>query len=373
MYPGTYVQKHCHDREAAATQKTLAKIAKMVAVIEGPHEITAEFLSAQLGTEVIRFEVAPVKRAGVNGDVRVLTVWHGSTDELQSSGTAAAVTPNMQRLVIKFPPADPQARLMVHRMGWGRREIGFFQELAAASPLAPPPGTCRHAAIDEASGSSVLLLEHLSDAGWRQGDQVEGCSAETASAVVDALAAHHAQWWGRGDSGDSGAAAGDDRGDAPPPRLPGLPPWLPRSTNLAGLESGPRVQTYLASVWDSVRDKISPELRPVGDALATSYAGLMRVAAHAPTTVVHGDFRLDNLFVTSTATGSIPTCGGKPQQQQDGGGGGERQSERWCAIDWQFVGQQRGATDLAYFIGLCLTPSVRETAEAALRERYVIV
>jgi hypothetical protein len=340
----------------------------MVAVIEGPHELTAKYLSTQLGTEVVRFEVAPVKRAGVNGDVRVLTVWHG-TDELQSSGTAAA-TPNMQRLVIKFPPADPQARLMVHRMGWGRREIGFFQELAAASPLAPPPGTCRHAAIDEASGSSVLLLEHLSDAGWRQGDQVEGCTAETAGAVVDALAAHHAQWWGRGDSGDSGAAAGD-RGDAP---TPGLPSWLPRSTNLAGLESGPRVQTYLASVWDSVRDKISPELRPVGDALAESYAGLMRVAAQAPTTVVHGDFRLDNLFVTSTATGSIPTCGGKPQQQQDGDGGGERQgqSERWCAIDWQFVGQQRGATDLAYFIGLCLTPSVRETAEAALRERYVI-
>ena len=136
-----------------------------------------------------------------------------------------------------------------------------------------------------------------------------------------------------------------------------LPVWLPCSTNLSSLESGPRVQHYLASVWSRVRRKMPAELRPVGDGLAANYAGLMQVAAQAPTTVVHGDLRLDNLFVRDH----------RADCNDDRAVG--RQTSTWCAIDWQFVGKQRGAIDLAYFIGLSLTPSVRAEAEGALRSR----
>ena len=287
-------------------------------VVDSPGQLTTEFLSAHLGAEVLRFEVAPVQTPGVNGDVQIVTVWTSTSSQ--------------QRLVAKFPPADARARAVVQQMNWNRREIGFFQELASQSPLAPPPGTCLHAAIDVESGSSVLLLRHLSDQGWRQGDQVDGCSAAAAATIVATLAEHHARWWAKGDCSGTGE----------------LPSWLPRSTNLSGLEAGPRVQRYLASVWNRVRDRMPVELRPVGDALADNYAGLMQVAAQPPTTLVHGDLRLDNLFVL----------------ESDG-------SDRWCAIDWQFVGQQRGTIDLAYFVGLSLTPSVRAAAEDALLLRSV--
>ena len=43
----------------------------------------------------------------------------------------------------------------------------------------------------------------------------------------------------------------------------------------------------------------------------------------------------------------------------------------WAAIDWQFVGRQRGVCDLAYLLGLCLPPRSRRGMEAELKRVYI--
>lgn len=49
--------------------------------------------------------------------------------------------------------------------------------------------------------------------------------------------------------------------------------------------------------------------------------------SRAPVTIVHGDFRLDNMFF-GTATGGLP----------------------FAVVDWQLIKRGRGVIDVAYFL-----------------------
>ena len=63
-----------------------------------------------------------------------------------------------------------------------------------------------------------------------------------------------------------------------------------------------------------------------------------------PWTIVHGDFRADNLLF-----------------------GGDRV----VVVDWQTVGLGPGPGDLSYLLGASLTPDDRRAQEAGLVDRYV--
>ena len=68
--------------------------------------------------------------------------------------------------------------------------------------------------------------------------------------------------------------------------------------------------------------------------------------ANDETTLAHGDFRLDNLFLPD-GPGAEP-----------------------IAFDWQFACRARGAYDLAYFLALDLEPDELARHEGALLEAY---
>jgi Ser/Thr protein kinase RdoA (MazF antagonist) len=76
-----------------------------------------------------------------------------------------------------------------------------------------------------------------------------------------------------------------------------------------------------------------------------AYPALLARLAAAPATIIHGDYRLDNLFFD--AAGAV------------------------AVIDWQFVSRCRGIYDVAYFIGLDLEPAARRAHEQALLAQYV--
>jgi len=90
-------------------------------------------------------------------------------------------------------------------------------------------------------------------------------------------------------------------------------------------------------------DRLPAELRAVGDAVV---ARLGDYVAHrpGPHTVVHGDYRLDNLLFD----GAAPVV----------------------AVDWQTVTRGPALTDVSYFLGTSPIPDVREAHEEALVREY---
>lgn len=297
-----------------------------------PGEITVEWLAralreaGALGDAVIASTTVEAigDLGGVNGETyRVLIEYVGSAVEAPRS------------VVAKFPADRPGARGVASFQRWYEREVSFYRTLAAgiAETSAIRTPRCYAASIDLAGdrpGDYVLLLEDLHPR--TQGDQIAGGTVEEARAAIEAAAALHARWW-----------------DAPPP----VSDALPETT--IGLDRAERVQGALARVWERTRD-LMPMRASVAariPVLVEGYVPLLRRMASAPVTVVHGDYRLDNLFFDERAPGRAP---------------GHLEV---TAIDWQFVCRCRGMYDVGYFLGLDLEPEVRRAHERALIGTYV--
>ncbi len=245
------------------------------------------------------------ERGGVNGDAfRVLPAYEGA--------------PGPARLIAKF--GTPGVRGVAVFQGWYEREVRFYEQFAAETPLRTPRA---YAVALGQPGECVLLLEDL--APRVQGDQEVSCGAEQALAAARALGTMHARWWG---SADIEAAA-----------------WLPDTT--VGLTRASRVAGAFARALDSAGSVLAPEVRAAREALAAAYVPLLEAIARAPRTLTHGDFRLDNLFFGA----------GEPVEV--------------AAIDWQFACRTRGAYDLAYFLGLDLEPAQRTAVETPCVEAYL--
>jgi aminoglycoside phosphotransferase (APT) family kinase protein len=77
----------------------------------------------------------------------------------------------------------------------------------------------------------------------------------------------------------------------------------------------------------------------IGEEMKTHVVDLLDALAPPPCTVLHGDWRLDNIFF---GPGNV------------------------AAIDWQISTKGRGAFDVAYFLSSCLDPGIRRINEMPL-------
>lgn len=271
----------------------------MSAFPTNPEEIDDAWLTGVIRIPVHARRVVPITdRRGVNGETYRIV--------LDSEGGPASV-------VAKFP--HEPSRGVARYQRWYEREVRFYRELAASTPMRTP--RCYAAQIDP-DDNFVLLLEDLG--GEHQGDQAAGCTLADAHEVVRSLAAMHARWW--------------EPDPAPHP-------WLPLTT--VGLDRGLPVGGAFARAWSRVRETIDPGAHPVLDAGVEDYVGLLTEISTGPVTLCHGDFRLDNLFLVD----SVP-----------------------IAFDWQFACRARGAYDLAYFLALDLDAGDLAAHEPALLEAY---
>jgi aminoglycoside/choline kinase family phosphotransferase len=231
----------------------------------------------------------------------------------------AAGGPNT--LVAKVTADGSRSRAVADAMGLYRNEVRFNQYLGPATPLAVP---CHHAGFDEATGAFVLLLEDMGTAGTY--DQIEGCPPERAEPVVEALADHHAASW------DEAGLGGHT--------------WLRRMDDPSLV--APFAAAFAAG-WPGIReragDRLPPGVRDLGDRFLDLLPALLTELTAPPRTLVHGDFRLDNMFF----------------------GPGDRVT----LCDWQLTDRSRGARDLAYFLTQSLTPDDRAAHEQALIDCYV--
>jgi hypothetical protein len=229
-------------------------------------------------------------------------------------------------LIAKLPSGTSELNERAQVFQPGSRESWFYRFAADPSPVRTP--YCFYNAVDESSGQSILLLEDL--AAPVQVSQLEGASLEQASTALKSIAKLHAHWWGKASS--------------------------PEIRMLAGLLAGswPDEQNLVEQLYDAAWPRfleqqpaaIPEEVRQFGDAIAGRMKGIDDLIDLTPKTLVHGDFRLDNIFF-------------------------DRQNQERSAflIDWEDVFYGCGMVDVSWFLGGCL-PVEQGSQELHLLRTY---
>ena len=282
-------------------------------------EVTPAWLTAALHSKV------PSSRASVTGySAEPVAEGKGFMNQVFRLRLHYDADPlDLPRTVIaKLPSADPALRMFSDRLGQDRREVRFYQEVAADAHLQTPHSY--YGGIDSVTGNTILLLEDLNSA--RQGDSVAGCSLADAQRAMAQLAEFQAAWW------DS-------------PRLDRLD-WMP----LKDAETGAYQELY-AAAWTSFTrkagDGMPPALRRLGDRLSLEVPKIKAKLTTPPRTIIHGDYRLDNCFFQTS---------------------GEAQS--LLVFDWEFCARGRGTCDVATFISETFPPQQRRDEELSLLRTY---
>ena len=283
-----------------------------------PEEITSEWL-----TESLRSSGVITASSVTSIDAGDTTAGHGFTGRIArlSMTYDAREDGAPVSLIAKFPSYDPAIRAAVtdSAMSYGR-EIRCYENLLGNVSLSTPRRY--HSAYDAQSGECILLLQDLAPA--RFGDNAGNPSHEEIESAIRAIGRFHADLW------ESHRLADLD--------------WLPafaqhaESRQRAFLEA----RVPFLSTWGKF---LQPKTIDLLERLGGSLARIRRRLSRPPRTVLHGDYRLDNLAFDGSGSGPI-------------------------VIDWQATSIGRCAPDIAYFIVYCIDPEERRALELEILEFY---
>lgn len=275
--------------------------------------LTAEWLTEALtsvglldGVRIDTVSAVALGTGQMSDSVRVTVSYDAPTDAPSS-------------LVAKFSAADETSRATAVMLRSYEREVRFYRELDTGLDVATPE--VFYADIDDTGGRFVLLLEDLAPA--VQGDQLAGCTPEVAAAGLRQLVGLHVPRWDDDSLGELEWLRGDLDEE--------------RSKSLA----------LLPMLWEGFLDRyatgIDDMIRTAGSQVFGSLPTYLD--QEGPTTVVHGDFRLDNLLV-HPETGAV------------------------TVVDWQTCTVGKALSDVAYLLGAGLLPDDRRTHELDLVRAY---
>jgi Ser/Thr protein kinase RdoA (MazF antagonist) len=106
-------------------------------------------------------------------------------------------------------------------------------------------------------------------------------------------------------------------------------------------------QTHWPVFQERLGDTLTPRLRALGNGFAARVPAILDRLSEPPVTLVHADYRLDNMFF-ATAPEHDPLV----------------------VIDWQLMSRGRGTYDLAYFLAQSVEPERRERIEIDAVRQY---
>jgi len=266
-------------------------------------DLTAEWCSAALGRTITSVDATPL-------GVGVGLV--GQLFRLDLDGPGGAET-----LVAKLAAPTDEGRFVATVLNMYGREVGFYTELSARTAIGHPH--CAYAAHDPDTQDTVLLIQDVAPLG-RMLDQIKGVTLIEGRPAIRCLAQLHAAFW---DDASLDAAA-----------------WLkplcdepyPGAVAFAFDTAWPRVQEFFP-------DLVTERVKAFGDGYSALIPALFAKLSEPPVVLAHGDWRLDNLFVTP--------------------------DDDVIAVDWQLIDRSVGPRDLAYFVTESVNvadPSDYETA-----------
>jgi len=280
----------------------------MVSIPDSIDDVTASWLADATG-----LPITAVKTEQIGAGIGVI----GAVYRVQLDG-GDGCPPSV---VVKLPGLDEAAVFTGTMLRMYIREVRFFERLAADAPVRVP--RTYFTALDEETSKFVVVMEDLGD--LRVVDQVAGMALTDAEKAVDALARWHATWWGRAEPlAEEGVTV--SLGD------PIYPAVLP---------------IVFAEGWAKLEAEgtLPPAITRVGPGWSNVFAGLLQDIVGGATTMVHGDYRADNILFTEEGEVAL--------------------------LDFQLIGTGSGAYDLAYFVTQSLEPEVAAANERALFDRWV--
>lgn len=232
-------------------------------------------------------------------------------------------------MIAKFATQNPELREMMRPTRVYEREHRFYEILADETPVRTPATyhvTCNPSDDPDVPEEYLLLMEDLGH--LTIGDQVAGVTPEQAEKALDGLARHHAHFWNGAHLEDASFA-----------------PEINGPLNQAG--KGIYEASY-PGFREAFDDTLDPKMVTVAAAYPDSCLAMLDRLAAMPTTLVHFDFRADNLFFDDSDTG-----GGSV-----------------AVIDWQAIAKGGGAYDVGYFLSQNLTIADRRAHEEDLMRGY---
>ena len=269
-------------------------------ILKTPGDLSADWLSEALQQPVRSWSTEPIG-TGQMGDAFRVTTDTGAT------------------AVLKVAATDETSRATGLALRIYEVEVGFYRELADRLQISTP--RCYAADVEVDTGWFTLLLEDMAPA--VQGDQLDGCDVEQARRALTELAGLHRSGW-------------ED------PELAALP-WLNRTTPESAAFTAAMIAGLYPGFLERYGDELTPRQQEICDALVARLPAYMG-DREGPRTVVHGDYRLDNLLFSD---------------------------DRVTAVDWQTATWGPAMADTSYFLACALAdPGVRRDNERALVDHY---
>lgn len=299
-----------------------------------PSELTPAWLTAALRTHAVLGEAEVVSFAtevlgegeGFIGTIVRITL------ELSGPDTDAP-----RSVIGKFPTPVPANKTAGEALGVYEREIRFYRELSESIPMRTP--RLYYADMDPSGIEGreeriaefldrfpnwliriltplvrwfagrrkrryALLIEDLAPA--PTGDQILGCSPELSRDLLRPLAQLHAAYWNR--TGEASLSW--------VPRFEAMRRWFQVTYRL-------NWRGFVAQYGDRL-----PRICSLAEWLETHAMAVIEQLARSPYTLLHGDYRLDNMSLGSDETGrAVPTV-----------------------FDWQTPMRGPAGVEVAYFI-----------------------
>jgi hypothetical protein len=276
-------------------------------ILRSADALSTEWLGQVLEAPVTGFTVAPLGFGQMGDSFRVELTYDGAVK-------------GPSTVVLKVAAADETSRATGLALRIFEVEVRFYLDLV--SQLVAPVPTCLFGEVDAETGWFTLLLQDMAPA--VQGDQLLGCTPDQAELALVELARLHASGWQR-------------------PELAALS-WLNRTTP----ESSAFTSTLIGGLFPGFLERYAELLTERQTEICTRL--IDRLTPYladriGPMTVVHGDYRLDNLLFKGAAAVTI--------------------------IDWQTATWGPPMTDASYFTACALADTdERAKLEPALIRTY---
>jgi hypothetical protein len=217
-------------------------------------------------------------------------------------------------LVVKLPSCIKEGMDFAESTHAYEREIRFYREVAPRTPIRVPQMFAT--IVEPAQGAFILVMEDLQ--GLTAGDQVAGMSRAYVLAAARTIAPMHAAWW---------------EGDRHTPL-----PWVPSvEQQLRMLSLTPEA---IRKAWPMFLETFGASLpsegRALGERIIQHLDGILAAFVQGKRTLVHFDYRADNLFMDDLAA-KAPIV----------------------VVDWQLTMWGLGAYDIARLTGGSIAPAER--------------
>ncbi len=224
-------------------------------------------------------------------------------------------------VIVKLPMDDPAQRGVADMLLFFQRECTFYADRAATAPY--NTAAIYGSAIDTETSDFVLIMEDLGH--LTQIDQVAGASVEQIDSAVTAIAKQHAQYWEHDDLEDLSN------------------PFMRVNSDLYHAA----LPAVFAGGWDNAKihgaGVLTDDIISFGDRWGEHVPYMLSQLA-GPATLIHGDFRGDNLMLDENGALSI--------------------------IDFQITGVGSGIYDIGYFMAQSVESGLRKANDERVVRLY---